>query len=175
MHLLFAPLFSCSVVPDSLWPPWIPLPGSSVRGVSQGRILEWIAAPFSRRSSEPRSPALPADSLPAEIRGKASLMPLGKVKHHWRTVMLYHISVFNILRIIAILPSSWLQTSFIKYLFYPRHAVSGLRMARTQRFKHNFKTTYSFTDGADNSKSFIKILQAEQAIFHWSISKHPIW
>ena len=29
-------------------------PGSSVHGVSQGRILEWVAVPFSRWSSRPR-------------------------------------------------------------------------------------------------------------------------
>ena len=29
-------------------------PGSSVRGILQARILEWIAIPFSRRSSQPR-------------------------------------------------------------------------------------------------------------------------
>ena len=28
--------------------------GSSVHGISQARILEWIAIPFSRRSSQPR-------------------------------------------------------------------------------------------------------------------------
>ena len=46
------------------------LPGSSVHGILQARILEWVAFPFSRESSqpgiEPRSPALRADSLPAE-------------------------------------------------------------------------------------------------------------
>ena len=30
------------------------LPGSSVHGILQARILEWIAIPFSRRSSQPR-------------------------------------------------------------------------------------------------------------------------
>ena len=30
------------------------LPGSSVHGISQTRILEWVAIPFSRRSSQPR-------------------------------------------------------------------------------------------------------------------------
>ena len=30
------------------------LPGSSIHGIFQGRILEWIAIPFSRRSSQPR-------------------------------------------------------------------------------------------------------------------------
>ena len=31
-------------------------PGSSVRGILQARILEWVAIPFSRRSSWPRDP-----------------------------------------------------------------------------------------------------------------------
>ena len=44
------------------------LPGSSVHGILQARILEWVAIPFSRGSSQPsgiksRSPALQADSL----------------------------------------------------------------------------------------------------------------
>ena len=45
-------------------------PGSSVHGISQARILEWVAIPFSGGSSQPRdqtrSPALEADSLPSE-------------------------------------------------------------------------------------------------------------
>ena len=31
-------------------------PGSSVHGILQARILEWVAIPFSRRSSWPRDP-----------------------------------------------------------------------------------------------------------------------
>ena len=30
------------------------LPGSSVHDISQARILEWVAIPFSRGSSQPR-------------------------------------------------------------------------------------------------------------------------
>ena len=30
------------------------LPGSSVHGIFQSRVLEWVAIPFSRRSSQPR-------------------------------------------------------------------------------------------------------------------------
>ena len=45
------------------------LPGSSIHGILQTRILEWLASPFSRGSSQPRdqtqSPALWADSLPS--------------------------------------------------------------------------------------------------------------
>ena len=38
--------------------------------ILQARILEWVAFPFSRGSSQPRSPALQADSLPFEPPGK---------------------------------------------------------------------------------------------------------
>ena len=34
--------------------PWTVLPGSSIRGLFQARILEWVATSFSRRSSQPR-------------------------------------------------------------------------------------------------------------------------
>ena len=30
------------------------LPGSSIRGILQARVLEWVAVSFSRRSSQPR-------------------------------------------------------------------------------------------------------------------------
>ena len=51
------------------------LPGSSVRGISQARILEWVL-PFPSQwdlpnpGIEPRSPALQADSLLSEPPGK---------------------------------------------------------------------------------------------------------
>ena len=44
------------------------LPGSSVHGILQARVLEWVVIPFSRGSSDPgiksESPALQANSLP---------------------------------------------------------------------------------------------------------------
>ena len=52
----------------------------TVHGILQARILEWVAFPFSRGSSQPgdlpnpgikpRSPTLQEDSLPAEPQGK---------------------------------------------------------------------------------------------------------
>ena len=43
----------------------------TVHGIPQSRILEWVAFPFSRRSSqpgiEPGSHALQVDSLPTEL------------------------------------------------------------------------------------------------------------
>ena len=37
-----------------------------VHGILQPRILEWVAVPFSRESSQSRSLTLQADSLPVE-------------------------------------------------------------------------------------------------------------
>ena len=44
------------VLSNSLWPPWTVSnpPGSSVHGVLQARILEWVAISSSRGSSWPR-------------------------------------------------------------------------------------------------------------------------
>ena len=46
----------------------------TVHGILQARVLEWVAVPFSRDlpnpGIEPRSPALQADSLPAEPQEK---------------------------------------------------------------------------------------------------------
>ena len=50
--------------------------GSSIHGIFQARILEWVAISFSRASSGPRDwlrpPTLWADSLPSEPPGNTS-------------------------------------------------------------------------------------------------------
>ena len=57
------------------------LPGFSVHGIFQARILEWVAVYFSRGSSwpgiEPRSPALQADALPSESKR----LPICRIHH----------------------------------------------------------------------------------------------
>ena len=67
-------MLSCSVVSDSCNPTDCRPPGSSVHGVSQTRILKWVAILFSGRSSHPGiergSPTLHEDSLRAELPGK---------------------------------------------------------------------------------------------------------
>ena len=45
---------SRSFVSDCLDPMDCSLPGSSAHGILQARILEWVAVPFTRRSSQPR-------------------------------------------------------------------------------------------------------------------------
>ena len=62
----YAQLLSC--VQLFVTPMDYSLPISSVHGIFQARILEWVAISYSRESSypvfEPTSPALQADSLP---------------------------------------------------------------------------------------------------------------
>ena len=54
MHACAHLLQSCPTLCD---PMDCSLPGSSVHGISQARILEWVAMPSSRGSSRPRDPS----------------------------------------------------------------------------------------------------------------------
>ena len=55
----------------------------TVHGILQTRILEWVAFPFSRGSSQhrdqSRSPTLQADSSPAESQGKSKNTGVGSL------------------------------------------------------------------------------------------------
>ena len=51
----------------------------TVQGILQVRILEWAAFPFSKGSSQPRYPALQADSLPAEPQEKPQNTGVGSL------------------------------------------------------------------------------------------------
>jgi len=58
-------------------------PGSSVLGILQARMLEWVAIPFSRGSAQPTNQTwfscIAADSLPSEPLGKSKVI---KIKHN---------------------------------------------------------------------------------------------
>ena len=67
-------MLSLSVVSDSLWPYNYSLRGSSVHGILQARILEWVAIPSSKGSSYPgiepvslSPPGWQAGSLPLAL------------------------------------------------------------------------------------------------------------
>ena len=66
IHLKVKVAQSCPILCDPI--------DYTAHGILQPRILDWVAFPFSRGYSqpgtEPRSPALQADSLPAEPQGK---------------------------------------------------------------------------------------------------------
>ena len=55
----------------------------AVHGILEARILEWVAVPFSRGSSQPRDwtqvSALQVDSLPAEPQGKPKNTGVGSL------------------------------------------------------------------------------------------------
>ena len=72
LYLTLCRLFS--VVSESLD---LSLPGSSVYGILQARILAWVAISFSSGSSrpgiKPKSPTLEADSLPSEPPGNPDI------------------------------------------------------------------------------------------------------
>ena len=71
--LVLVLVLSRSVMPNSATNPMdCGLPGASVRGPLQARVLEWGALHFSRGSSWPRSPAWQADSLLNKPAGKPS-------------------------------------------------------------------------------------------------------
>ena len=60
----------------------------TVHGILQARILEWVAFPFSRGSSqprEPRPPELQTDSLPAEPQGEPKNTGVGSLSFLHRT------------------------------------------------------------------------------------------
>ena len=61
----------------TLWDPMdCSLPGSSVHRILQARILEWVAIPFSRGSSQPRD-----QTQVSHIAGRFfTTEPLGKPK-----------------------------------------------------------------------------------------------
>ena len=50
----------------------------TVHDILQARILEWVAFPFSGGSSQPRSPTLQANSLPAEPQAKPKNTRMGR-------------------------------------------------------------------------------------------------
>ena len=72
-------VLSHSVVSDFATPWTVPHQAPLSMGILQARILEWIAMPSSRGSSQPRSPALQADSLPPEPPGKPKNTGVGSL------------------------------------------------------------------------------------------------
>ena len=79
-------------------------PGSSVHGILQARLLEWVTLPCSRDLPDPGiepeypvTPALQVDSLPLNHRGSSPkfLLP---VKPPWLTQINFPLSLIRLLR-----------------------------------------------------------------------------
>ena len=102
---------------DSCDPVDCGLQGSSVHGVLQERIPEWVAISFSRGSSthldpgiELRSPALQADDLPTELGGNR-LSP----EHHSEKRLLFR------LKNVFLLQQSLCTPELVCLQFFPSH------------------------------------------------------
>ena len=71
-----------------------PQPGSSIHGILQARVLEWVAISFPgdlpHPGIEPGSPTLQADALPSEPPGKSiiSASTHKKVYHQYKVPLL---------------------------------------------------------------------------------------
>ena len=74
------------------------LPGSSVHGILQARLLEWVAIFFSRGSSQPRDPALQESLYHLSHQGSLLLRHISKYedrlkkyqqKHAWLYLIIY--------------------------------------------------------------------------------------
>ena len=63
-------VLSLSVMSDSATPWTVAHQAPLSMGILQTRILEWIAMPSSRGSSQPKSPILQVEYLPVELPGK---------------------------------------------------------------------------------------------------------
>ena len=63
-------------------------PGSSVHGISQLRILEWVAIPFFRGPSQ--SPTLQTDSLPPKPPGNLIYIYMMFLVYQFINMLLIH-------------------------------------------------------------------------------------
>ena len=106
----------------------------TVHGIVQTRILEWVAFPFSRGSSQSRdqiwSPALQANSSPAEPPGKPAMQETWVWSLDWEDP----------------LEEAWQPTP----VFLPRESPwteepGGLQFTGLQRVRHNCATKHNTT------------------------------
>ena len=115
-------------------------PGSSVHGILQARILEWVAVPSSRGSSQPRdwtrSPTLQADSLSSEPPGKPKNTGIGSLSL-LQGIFPSQESNWGLLHSRQILYQlSYQGSSRVRHMpiIYPSH-FSSLRVTRAQEHK----------------------------------------
>jgi len=81
-------------------------PDSSVHGILQARILEWVPFPspgdLLDLGVKPRYPALQADSLPSELPGKPSTVLKIHTHTHTHTIKIYAIHTYILTCVIYI-------------------------------------------------------------------------
>ena len=122
-------------------------PGSSVHGVLQAKILEWIAMPFSRGSSQPRDQTHVSSTegrfFTAETSGKSSLIcrlsqsPEAKIALSTFLHSCLGFSLYLCLRVDPALssnqPGSILSTTIVFYFSEPLLLLLLLLLSRFSR------------------------------------------
>ena len=116
-------------------------PSSSVHGLLQAGILEWVAIPFSTRSSQSRdwtgSPALQADSLPAELPGKLPIVYLGSKPHRpvawfiplqWAEICIYREKILRTLFSLSLVYIMWSCTHLFLLLAPEGHVANAVAL-----------------------------------------------
>ena len=98
-------------------------PGSSVEGIAQARILEWVAVSFSRRSYQLRdqtsSPTMKVDSLLLSRQGS----PLAGISNDKSCTSQWHIE----LPLLTRLPWKWMQSFILEVSVGDRYLCSSSR------------------------------------------------
>ena len=152
-------------------------PGSSVHGILQARILEWVAISFSRGSSQPGSPALQADALSSEPPGK----PPGtgdKRPNIIKDAPFTHITQ-EIPRVWgAVRPELWMKTKYLSetyfshlndqiYLFLINHITSVIEKSRFSEGSTLFSVHCFFIIGIQNTIPLPLTTSGHLFCHHW--------
>ena len=127
--------------------------GSSDHGISQVRILEWVAISFSRGSSQSRdwtqSPALQADSLLSEPLRKTdfyavSLFPI--FPYCWNSYGRWSLNVKQTLT--GIFWSQVILSILLSFVIYTRN-VLVIKIYEKQSYKYNLESAQVYSSRHD--------------------------
>ena len=128
-----------SAMSSSLRPHDCSPPGSSVHGIFHGRLLEWVAMPFSRGSSRPRSPTH-ASCRSSIAGGCFTTEPLGRPKFH---IWYYIVSGAQQNDSIFLNIMKWIATISLVTLCHHRHFLQDYWLYFL--YVHSIPMTYFIT------------------------------
>ena len=130
------------------------LPGSSVHGISQARILEWIAISFSRGSSWP-------GIEPSSLAWRADFLPLST----WKAVSILDLSFY---RCCSLQYGYTTVHSFTAGWTYELFPVCGISL-RTEDFTSLVQTPRRWIDGGYMVSAYLIYLwEMEYFLPYWS-------